>query len=149
MSDNKTYQIDPPITDKKRLNWHKSKVLGQPLRQISEETGQSIRQISYDIADIQYYIQGSEEFQKVGDKIIKMIPKSLAVYDNKLDDNDLLAARDVMKWIGIHVERTKLSGNVDVNNMSNEELAKSIIELALQAKKADDEKIEPQNHLAE
>ncbi len=125
---------EPVITGKKLNTFHKAKIEGKTIAQISKETGQSTRQISYDIADIQYYIQGSKEFQKAGDRIIKMIPKSLDVYDNKLDANDLLAARDVMKWIGIHVERSKVNGNIDINNMSNEELLAFIVNAASSAK---------------
>ena len=117
----------PKITDKKINNFNERMVNQRSIADISKETGQSKRQIAYDIADIQYYIQGSAEFQNAGDQIIKMIPKSLKNYHKLLDDCDYNASKDVMKWIGIHLERMKHSGNVNLNSMSNEELALSIV----------------------
>ena len=135
-------EINPKITGKKINNFYQAKVLEKPLKEISKDNGETVRQISYDIADIQYYIQGSANFQNAGDKIIDMIPKSLDVYDKHLNANDLLAARDVMKWIGIHIERTKHSGNINLNNMSNDDLASFVIEAISAGREEAKEEIE-------
>ena len=95
------------ITPDKIIAFFESK-LGKSQRQIGKQFGVDQKTISRWTGEIEEYIKQSPEYQQSPPKIAAMIPKALSVYANKLELDDLNAARDVLKMAAIFVERKQI-----------------------------------------
>jgi len=109
----KRYEKDG-VTPSKIIAFFESKA-GKSQAEIGTELGVSQKTISRWTGEIEEFIKQSPQYQQAAPKIAEMIPRALMVYANKLELDDLTAARDVLKMATIFVERRQVDQKSDLN----------------------------------
>lgn len=113
----KRYEKDG-VTPSKIVAFFESKK-GKSQVEIGKELGVSQKTISRWTGEIEEFIKQSPQYQAAAPKIAEMIPRALLVYANKLELDDISAARDVLKMAVIFVERRQLEKS-DLNISTND-----------------------------
>jgi len=116
-------------TANEALAYIANKFQGLTAKQIAEKTGKGKRTIDRYIADFDDFIRHSPEYQAFIQACPRLITKSLRVYEQSVDNGDLTAARDILKYTGIYVDRKQDIGGGGITNKTDEELLTDIAEL--------------------
>lgn len=135
-------------TANEALAYIANKFQGLTAKQIAEKTGKGKRTIDRYIADFDDYIRHSPEYQAFIQACPRLISKSLRVYEQSVDKGDLAAARDVLKYTGIYVDRKQEIGG-GITSKTDEELIADIAELIAGSAGASGESDSPAEDQAE
>ncbi len=106
------------LTPKKLVAYLETKA-GKTQGKVANELGVNQKTVSRWTGEIEEYIKQCPEYQNAPQKIAEMIPSAFQVYENRLKDNDLNAARDVLKMAVIFVERKQIESS-DSNKSDND-----------------------------
>ena len=107
------------ITPEKIIAYIESKTRKSQAK-IGKQMGVSQRTISNWVGDVEEYVKQSDQYQQIGPRLCEMIPAALDNYDFNLNANELAAARDVLKMVGIYVDNRKIE--INDNTRSDGEL---------------------------
>lgn len=129
MSDNKKSREyhKKGVTPRKLVAYLESRA-GKSQQKVGDEFGVTQKTVSRWTGEIEEYIKQCPEYQNAPAKIAEMIPSAFLVYENRLKDNDLNAARDVLKMAVIFVDRKQIE--TSDSNKSDDDLWAELKELA-------------------
>lgn len=120
------------VTPEKIVAYVETKA-GQSQSKVAAKLNKGQATICRWVGEVEDYLRQCPEYQEIAPRLAQMIPSALDVYDKNLggygkDGNDLNAARDVMKMIGVFIDRSK-SDNLHRFDGSDADLAKQLDEL--------------------